>query len=68
MSTLYLIDLDRPLGKWYVIATDPSAAYDKLRQMLDNADYGYRDSRRLKTIDVVAQEHNHFGDDQRLIL
>jgi hypothetical protein len=54
---LFLIRLKGPIGKHnncYVLADDPTEAYDKVRKFLDNYDIGTPDARALYSIEVIA--------------
>lgn len=50
---LYRLDTGN-LGEWYVIANDPTAAENRLREVLNAADYGWAGQRRVKRIDLLA--------------
>lgn len=45
---------DRDYGTTYVLAKDPSDAYNKVKQFLDEMDYGYEKDRVLHTIEFLA--------------
>lgn len=51
---LYHIDLGYPLGEFYVVGKDPTDAYEKLRAILDNNDYGLAKDRELGQITQLA--------------
>jgi hypothetical protein len=46
-------------GTAYVVASDPTEAYKKLRRFLDNEDLGFRSERELDTIEVIADEEQY---------
>ncbi len=43
----------------YVIAEDPTSAYDMVREFLDDEDYGHVEDRGLQTIELVAENSNY---------
>ena len=47
-----------PVSPSYVIADDAQKAYDKVREWLDKADYGFFKERELKSIELIAHENN----------
>lgn len=42
--------------KFYVIAPDPTTAYNKLRSLLDEQEYGFEKDRELLSITTIADE------------
>ncbi len=45
---------DRQRGICYVIALDPTAAYNAVREYLDKEDLGFRYERELESIKLIA--------------
>lgn len=39
----------------FVVASDPAEAYNKVRNHLDNKDYGFKKDRGLKNIELIAE-------------
>jgi hypothetical protein len=46
-------------GISYVVATDPTEAYERLRLFLDKEKYGYERERELHTIELMAEAFNY---------
>jgi len=67
---LYQLDTRLPNGDYWVIATDPTTAQQKLEKILDEADYGYTDQRKVERIQVIAKgiTDTRFIQDKKLIL
>ncbi len=63
---LYKIELNG-LGTHYVISTDPTAAYQTIRNEYDAKDYGFSRERTFKTIEQVAED-SEYPDTKRLWL
>lgn len=54
---LFRISLKGPIGNHnncYVLADDPTDAYNKVRKFLDDEDIGFRRARALNSIEVIA--------------
>lgn len=54
---LFLVRLKGPIGNHnncYVLADDPTDAYNKVRKFLDDEDIGFRRARALNSIEVIA--------------
>lgn len=54
---LFLVRLKGPIGKHnncYVLAEDPTTAYNKVRNFLDDEEIGHPRARALDSIEVVA--------------
>lgn len=45
-------------GLAYVVANDPTEAYNKLRNYLDEKDLGFTSERELNTIQLIADEES----------
>jgi hypothetical protein len=41
----------------YVIAPDPTSAYNKVRKWLDEKDYGFKKDRELSSIHLIAEDY-----------
>ena len=54
-----LYGLHTPLGYYYVVAPDPTAAVKKLQDTWTKADYGYSSDRTVTQIDILASEPNN---------
>ena len=54
INTLYKIT--NGIGTYWVVATDPTAACNKLKDMLDKADYGFYNKRKPTEIVVVSEQ------------
>lgn len=63
MKSLYLLET-RSLGTYYVIADDPTQARNKLRGLLDKADYGFNHYREIMVIKLIARELTYFPEDK----
>ena len=48
-------------GVSYVVATDPTKAYEIVKTFLDERELGFGHDRRLKTITLLADEQ-HYGE------
>lgn len=50
-------------GVSYVVASDPTEAYNKVREFLDAKDLGFRHERELSQIDLLAEayQYNNVG-------
>jgi hypothetical protein len=44
-------------GISYVVATDPTSAYEIVRNYLNEKDYGFSDDRELEKIELLAEEY-----------
>lgn len=56
---LYLVST-KTLGDYYVVAENPNEAQDRLKTLLDKADYGFSDSRKIINIKLLADELYNF--------
>lgn len=64
---LYKIELNG-LGTHYVVATDPTSAYETIRKEYDAKDYGFSKERSFKTIELVAESGEYSDNKVRLWL
>lgn len=48
-------------GISYVVATDPTSAYQKLKDYLDQHDLGFHKDREMEKIELIADTYQH-GD------
>jgi len=55
MSKLYLLTTEK-LGQWYAIADDPTEAEKCLLKIFDDQDYGFKNDRKVKVIECIAEE------------
>lgn len=64
-----LYRLDNGIGSYWVIATDPTSAENKLIKILDINDYGFTEQRKVTCITVIAEaiEENYLTDKFLLI-
>jgi len=62
---LYKVTLNG-LGSHYVVATDPSSAYQLIRDEYDRTDYGFVKQRWVKSIEVIASADPYPENDVRL--
>lgn len=46
-------------GVSYVVATDPTEAYNKVRKFLNDKDYGFGYDRELHTIELLASSYEY---------
>ena len=46
-------------GVGYVVAKDPTSAYQKVREHLDKRDLGFEHERELKSIELVAAAEDY---------
>ena len=46
-------------GISYVVASDPTEAYDKVRTRLDKKDIGFRNYRELNKIELIASSYEY---------
>lgn len=56
----YLYKIKTPVGKYYVISTNPTSAWDCLEKHLHNEEVGPVYERRFLSIDLIAGEGNLF--------
>lgn len=60
---LYLVETKIPSDSkykfCYVVAEDPNEAYLKVKELLDDNDYGFRSERALECIRVIAENGNY---------
>lgn len=52
----------------YVVASDPTEAYQKVRKWLDDNKYGFSSDRGLKSVTVVAENSQYTECKHRLFL
>lgn len=52
----------------YVIAPDPTSAYEKVRKWLDEKDYGFKHARELESIHLIAEEYEYTDVRTRLFV
>lgn len=43
----------------YVLANDPTEAYNKAKKVVDEKDYGFASDRELKSIELIADDDNY---------
>lgn len=43
----------------YIVAKDPTSAYEKLRKYLDARDYGFGSDREMEKIELIAEEYDY---------
>jgi hypothetical protein len=55
-------------GVAYVLAENPSQAYDKLRDFLDKKDLGFSHERELENVKLLAEDGDYPPCRMRLIL
>ena len=55
-------------GVAYVVAGNPSEAYNKMRKHLDKKDIGFRRDRELHTIELLASDYEYNDTDIMLFL
>ena len=55
MAQQNLYRLTAPLGDYWVSAAHPTEAQDKLLNILDTFDYGFRKDRKVTTIELIAE-------------
>ena len=71
---LYLVTLQgiscgigKSYTEFYVVAPDPTAAYNKVREYMDKKDIGFTGDRELKSVEQVASPGTT-GKDKPLFL
>ena len=52
----------------YVVADNPTEAYNKVRQYLDEKDYGFPSDRVLKSVELLASDDIYSGCTVQLFL
>jgi hypothetical protein len=52
----------------YVIATDPTSAYNKVKKWLDEKDYGFKHDRELSAIHLLAEDYEYTNVRTRLFI
>ena len=52
----------------YVIADDPTAAWEKVKDYIEKKDIGFSIDRRLKSIEVIAEDCDFTSYDSKLFL
>ena len=50
-----LYKIENGIGTYWVIAAHPTEAEQKLKKILNDADYGFYDKREMKSIHLVAK-------------
>ena len=55
-------------GISYVVAADPTEAYNKMRGYLDKKDIGFKRDRELHTIELLASDYEYNNTDIMLFL
>lgn len=64
-----LYKLTTGLGDYFVVASDPTEAEQKLSKLLNENDYGYSRNRRVTKFEVLAEEaDNRFLAGKFLVL
>ncbi len=58
---LYLLTT-KGLGDFYSVARNPNEAELKLKALLDKADYGFSDKRKVENIKLLAEELDAFPE------
>lgn len=56
---LYLLST-QGLGDFYLVANTPNDAEDKLKLLLNKADYGFSEKRKITNIKTLAEELYNF--------
>lgn len=64
---LYLVKTEG-LGTHYVVAEDPTQAYEALRREWDEKDCGFEAQRRLVSIEQLAEETFYPDGPHRLVI
>lgn len=64
---LYKIQLNG-LGTHFVVASDPTTAYNQIRKTYDDADYGFAKERAMRTIELIAEAREYPENKVRLWL
>lgn len=59
---LYLITVMR-MNTFYVLASHPTEAQEKLGSLLDKANWWYSNDRKVKMIELIAEEIKYFPQD-----
>lgn len=63
---IYYVECDSSLLRAYVLAEDPTCAYNKFKKHLDTFDIGFATDRVLNKITVIAEEKT--SDRQKLLI
>jgi len=69
-----LYKLTNKIDSFYIIADHPTEAQDELEKLLDEANYGFTDDRKVNIIELIANEIGEFAgksflsDGSRLII
>lgn len=50
----------------YVVDYDPTSAYKKVKDFLDNNDIGFKSERELKYIELIAEDTEYPNTEHRL--
>lgn len=56
---LYLLTTSG-LGDFYLVGKSPNHAESKLKTLLDKADYGFRENRKIESIRLLSEEVGEF--------
>lgn len=72
--TLFLLST-KGLGDFYVVESCPTSAVNRLNDLLETANYGHKEHRKVDTIKIIANElycfpenKPNFSSENRLIL
>lgn len=65
-TKLYRITFTGRLAPVYVVSTDPTSAYQRVRADLDARDYGFFSERALRAIELVAEDAIYLSNGTRL--
>lgn len=60
ISLYYLTTVE--LGGFYILDKDPTSAITKLQSMLDKTDYGFTKGRKVKNVEILAEEITDFPE------
>ena len=63
MKKLYLLSTEE-LGDFYLVAKTPNDAEDKLKELLNKADYGFTRNRKVINIRLLAEELYNFPENK----
>lgn len=68
-NKLFRVEVGGNLGPYYVVATDPTNAYQAVKSMLDKRDLGFRHQRQLSSVTLLAEDADvHLGTARLLIV
>ncbi len=68
---LYRVNLRGDIKRYnpsYVVAKDPSSAYEIVKAELDRLDYGFYMNRQLRSVELIAEANEHTLLESRLFL